>query len=73
MCRRSGGLPPSTLGGSVGLFKILTFIGATIGLLIVLLSFSMSAPQQGAAAGVALFLVIAPYCVNGVIHRSRRD
>jgi hypothetical protein len=57
----------------MSVFKVLTFIGAALGALFVALSFGMSAPQQGAAAGVALFLVIAPYCVHGVIHRSRRD
>ena len=57
----------------MGLFKILTFVGATLGLLIVIISFGMSAPQQGAAAAVAVFLVVAPYCVHGVIYRSRQD
>jgi len=57
----------------MGLFKVLTIIGAVVGLLIILSSFSMSAPQQAAAAGVALFFVVAPYCVNGVIYRSKRD
>ena len=54
------------------LFKILTFIGAALGLLLVL--GSMDAPgaaQQAAAAAIALFLVAAPYCVHGVMHRSR--
>ncbi|MYL97072.1 hypothetical protein GR702_04700 [Novosphingobium sp. FGD1] len=57
----------------MALFKVLTFVGAVIGLLLVVASFSMSAPQQGAAAAVAVFLVIAPYCVHGVMYRSRRD
>lgn len=53
-------------------FKILTFVGALIGAILVLGSFADdSAPRQAAAAGIALFFVIAPYCVHGVIYRSR--
>jgi len=56
------------------LFKVLTFIGAILGLLLVIASFSMpGAAQQGAAAAVAVFLVAAPYCVHGVMYRSRKD
>lgn len=57
----------------MGFFKVLTCIGAAVGFLMVLASFTMSAPQQAAVAGVALFFVIAPYCINGVIYRTRRD
>lgn len=54
-------------------FKILTFIGAAIGAIFVFgTMIDASAPQQAAAAGIALFLVVAPYCVHGVIHRSKR-
>lgn len=55
-------------------FKVLTIIGALIGFAFVLLSFGFEgAPQQAAAAGVALFLVVAPYCVHGVLYRSRKN
>lgn len=57
----------------MGLFKILTFIGAGIGLLLVLLTLGApGAAQQGAAAAMAVFFVVAPYCIHGVIYRSRR-
>lgn len=58
----------------MGVFKVLTFIGAALGLLLVIAS--MDAPgaaQQAAAAAVAVFLVAAPYCVHGVMFRSKRD
>lgn len=55
-------------------FKILTFVGAAIGALLVFSSFADdSAPRQAASAAVALFFVVAPYCVHGVIYRSRKD
>jgi hypothetical protein len=58
----------------MSLFKILTFIGAAIGAILVFGSFADdSAPRQAAAAGIALFFVVAPYCVHGVIHRSKKD
>lgn len=54
------------------LFKILTMVGAALGTLLVLASFSMpGAAQQAAAAAVALFLVATPYCIHGVLYRSR--
>lgn len=54
------------------LFRILTFVGAVIGAILVLGSFADdSAPRQAAAAGIALFFVVAPYCVHGVIYRSK--
>lgn len=56
----------------MGIFKVLTFIGALIGLLLVIGSMGMpGAPQQAAAAAIAMFLVVAPYCIHGVIYRSR--
>jgi ABC-type antimicrobial peptide transport system permease subunit len=58
----------------MNLWKILTFIGAAIGALFVFGALaSGSAPQQAAAAGIALFFVVAPYCVQGVIYRAKRD
>lgn len=56
------------------LWKLATFVGAIIGALIVFGSLiDGSAPQQAAAAGIAMFFVVAPYCVHGVIYRSKRD
>lgn len=56
------------------LWKIVTFVGAAIGALLVFGAIADgSAPQQAAAAGIALFFVVAPYCVQGVIYRSRKD
>jgi len=56
------------------LWKLMTFVGAFIGALIIFGTLmDGSAPQQAAAAGIALFFVVAPYCVHGVIYRSRRD
>ncbi|SCW77640.1 hypothetical protein SAMN02927924_02818 [Sphingobium faniae] len=53
-------------------FKILTFIGAAIGLLLILASLGApGAAQQAAAAAVAVFLVAAPYCIQGVMFRDR--
>ena len=53
-------------------WKILTFLGAAIGALFVFGTMADgSAPQQAAAAGVALFFVVAPYCIHGVIFRSK--
>jgi hypothetical protein len=58
----------------MNLWKIATFIGALVGALIVFGALvDGSAPQQAAAAGVALFFVVAPYCIHGVIYRSKRD
>jgi hypothetical protein len=56
----------------MGFFKILTFVGAGLGSLLVAASFGMpGAAQQGAAAAVGLFMVAMPYCVHGVLHRSK--
>ena len=58
----------------MNLWKIATFIGALVGALIVFGALvDGSAPQQAAAAGVSLFFVVAPYCIHGVIYRSKRD
>jgi hypothetical protein len=55
-------------------WKFATFFGAAIGALLVFGTFvEASAPQQAAAAGIALFFVVAPYCIHGVIYRSKRD
>lgn len=52
----------------------MTFVGAAIGALLVFGAIADgSAPQQAAAAGIALFFVVAPYCVQGVIYRARKD
>lgn len=54
-------------------FKILTIIGAVIGSLFVVMAFGMQgAPQQAATVAFALFFVIMPYCVHGVLYRSKR-
>jgi hypothetical protein len=58
----------------MNLWKIATFIGALVGALIVIGTLvDGTAPQQAAAAGVALFFVVAPYCIHGVIYRTKRD
>lgn len=58
----------------MNLWKIATFIGALVGALFVFGTLvDGSAPQQAAAAGVALFFVVAPYCIHGVIYRTKRD
>lgn len=54
-------------------FKILTILGALLGLILMISSLPMSAIAQTEAAAVALFLVVAPYCVHGVIYRSKGD
>lgn len=53
------------------LFEILTGIGAVCAALLLIGAFGsgMSAPQQGAAAAMALGLVVIPYCVTGVLQR----
>lgn len=56
----------------MAVFRILTFLGAVIGLILVISSLPMSAIAQTESAVVALFLVVAPYCVHGVIYRSKR-
>ncbi|MGC4252431.1 MAG: hypothetical protein QM605_13475 [Sphingobium sp.] len=56
------------------IFKILTFIGAAIGLLLVIGTLGApGAAQQAAAAAIAVFLVAAPYCIHGVLFRDRFD
>ena len=53
-------------------WKICTFIGALIGGLFVLGAMADgSAPQQAAAADIAIFFVAAPYCLHGVLFRSK--
>jgi len=53
-------------------FKILTLIGAAIGLLLIVASLGApGAAQQAAAAAIAVFLVAAPYCIHGVMFRDR--
>ncbi|WP_314712909.1 hypothetical protein [Sphingobium yanoikuyae] len=58
--------------GNMTVFKILTFVGAALGLILMISSLPMSAVAQTEAAAVALFLVVAPYCVHGVLYRSKK-
>jgi hypothetical protein len=53
------------------LFEILTWIGAAFASLLLLTAFAggISAPQQAAAAGMAIGLVVIPYCVTGMLQR----
>lgn len=53
------------------LFEILTWFGASFASLLAFLAIvsGMSAPQQGATAGMALCLVVIPYCVVGMLQR----
>ncbi len=56
----------------MNIWKFVTFVGAAIGALLVFGSLADgSAPQQAAAAGIALFFVVAPYCLHGVLFRSK--
>lgn len=52
-------------------FETLTFIGAAIGGLFLLLGLTASqgAPQEAAAAGMAIAFVAIPYCVTSVLQR----
>lgn len=55
----------------MGFFKALTIIDAVIGLVIVLVTLrAPGAAQQAGGAAIAIFLVIAPYCIHGVLFRS---
>jgi hypothetical protein len=55
------------------LFEVLTWIGAIIGAIILLggLSISASAPQEAAAAAMAVAMVAIPYCVLGMLQRRQ--
>ena len=58
---------------TVVLLDILTFIGAVIGglmLFAALTSAEASAPQQGSLAAMAVALVVIPYCLSAMLHRS---
>lgn len=52
-------------------FEILTGIGAVCAAILLFIAFAsgMSAPQQGAAAAIAIGLVVVPYCWTGVLQR----
>lgn len=52
-------------------FEILTFIGATIGALLLTLGLftSTGAPQEASAAALALAFVGLPYCVLATLQR----
>ena len=55
----------------MGFFKALTIIDAVIGLVIVLVTLrAPGAAQQAGGAAIAIFLIIAPYCIHGVLFRS---
>lgn len=53
------------------LFEILTWFGAGLATLMLLAAFGggMSAPQQGATAGMSLGLIVIPYCIVGMLQR----
>lgn len=55
------------------LFEILTGVGAALAALLLFTAFAggMSAPQQGAAAAIALGMVVTPYCVLAMLQRKR--
>jgi len=57
----------------MGLFAVLTYIGAAIAALLLAATIfaTMSAPQQAAMAAIALCFVVIPYCVFSTIARSR--
>lgn len=48
-------------------FSLLTFIGAALGTLALLFSFTGSAPQAAAGAAAAVALVVIPYCLAKLI------
>lgn len=52
-------------------FELATFVGAGIGALFLLLGLTASsgAPQEAAAAGMAIAFVAIPYCVTSVLQR----
>ncbi|HYJ30576.1 MAG TPA: hypothetical protein VEW25_09580 [Allosphingosinicella sp.] len=50
--------------------EIATFIGAGIGALFLLLAFGATgAPQEAAAAALAVAFTVIPYCVASTVHR----
>ena len=53
-------------------FEILTFIGAALGGLVLILGVfgASGAPQEAAAAGIAIALVAIPYCITATLHRG---
>lgn len=54
------------------LFEFLTGVGAALATIILVMAFtSNSAPQQAAAAGIALCFVVIPYCVLGMLQRGQ--
>ncbi len=55
------------------LFYILSIIGGIIGTLILfLIIFVDSAPQQGAGAAIAVALVVIPYCMARAFEKLRQ-
>lgn len=56
------------------LMYVATFLGGIFGALILFSTFTMdSAPQQGAAAAVAVACVVIPYCMARVIGESHKE
>ncbi len=54
------------------LFEILTYIGAALGLLMLVSTFGANgAPQEAAGAAMAVAWVVIPYCVASVLQRRK--
>jgi hypothetical protein len=53
--------------------NILAVVGAVLGALILFLTLAASkgAPQEAAGAAIALCFTVIPYCINGLVWRSR--
>ena len=54
-------------------FEVLTWIGAALGGLMLFggLSAANGAPQEAAAAAMAVALVVIPYCILGMLQRRQ--
>ena len=51
-------------------FEILTFVGAAVGALFLLMTFGANgAPQEAAGAALAVAFVVIPYCVLSALQR----
>ncbi len=59
-------------GGTMQILTVLTFIGAGIGTLFLLLALfgSSGAPQQATGAAMAVAFVVIPYCVLSAVQRN---
>ena len=56
---------------SMKFFEILTYVGSSLGMLFLMLTFSAKgAPQEAAGAAIAVALAVIPYCITATLQRA---